>query len=302
MEFRSIPEFPNYEINAEGVVKNKTTGNIIKPWGKKDCGLSITMRRYEDGVLKKRNRQINKLISEIFPSADIPSPKVKRGGGQKRRVGKYSVKTGKLCCEYDSVQEASKMTKYSMREIISACQNPSEKTGMYTWAYLDTDFTMSEIRDWETVEGYPSYKISEEGVICRASNGKRINPQRGSFLTVKLKKDDVVRSEKVHILMADTYLSRPKKGEKYVIHINGDNYDNRIENLKWSKEDLDERKSVVTPKKGKEVVKLSIEDKEISRYESISDASKASGLSSQSISKVCHGRGKTAGGFKWKFA
>lgn len=37
-------------------------------------------------------------------------------------------------------------------------------------------------------------------------------------------------------------------------------------------------------------------------YESIGQAARQTGLQDKSISKVLHGKGKTAGGYIWKFA
>lgn len=58
-EFKIIPDAPNYEINREGVVRNRKTGRILKPGIKRQVCFSI------DGV-KRIYRMPKLLASQIF--------------------------------------------------------------------------------------------------------------------------------------------------------------------------------------------------------------------------------------------
>jgi len=51
----------------------------------------------------------------------------------------------------------------------------------------------------------------------------------------------------------------------------------------------------------KSVIKMDLDSNIIEEYISIMDAAKKNNLFSQNISKVCYGKYKTTGGFKWKF-
>lgn len=64
-EFKIIPEAPNYEINREGVVRNRQTGATLKPTSAGQVGLYIA-----DGKPTFRNPKV--LAAEIF---NLPAPK-----------------------------------------------------------------------------------------------------------------------------------------------------------------------------------------------------------------------------------
>jgi hypothetical protein len=52
-------------------------------------------------------------------------------------------------------------------------------------------------------------------------------------------------------------------------------------------------------KNGKSIVQLTKEGKYISEFESQAEAARKLGISAKSISNVCTGKKKSAGGFKW---
>ena len=57
----------------------------------------------------------------------------------------------------------------------------------------------------------------------------------------------------------------------------------------------------VNNKQSKAVVKMNLNGLELEKYYSINQASRENGVHYQSISKVCNGKRKTAGGFKWRY-
>lgn len=57
----------------------------------------------------------------------------------------------------------------------------------------------------------------------------------------------------------------------------------------------------VSDKKKKPVTQLSLDNKVITKYKSIADASRVTGVNKSSIAKVCRLERKQAGGFKWKY-
>ena len=57
----------------------------------------------------------------------------------------------------------------------------------------------------------------------------------------------------------------------------------------------------VSDKKKKPVTQLTLDNKVITKYESIANASRVTGVYKCSIAKVCRKERKSAGGFKWKY-
>lgn len=85
--------------------------------------------------------------------------------------------------------------------------------------------------DWRPLKRYEGrYEITKEGLI-RNRHGRVLSPYQGEYLTVVLTGEGFRRTERVHRLLAENFLS-PYSGEQ-VNHKNGDKYDNRLENLEW---------------------------------------------------------------------
>lgn len=98
---------------------------------------------------------------------------------------------------------------------------------------------------WKEVVGYEGfYKVSNLGNITsvervinqsnysRVLKSKKLNLQKGVYITVRLSKQGVTRLASVHRLVAEAFLSK-KDCKTYVNHINGDKHDNNVENLEW---------------------------------------------------------------------
>jgi len=93
---------------------------------------------------------------------------------------------------------------------------------------------------WMPIHGHEEYLISSDGRVWSAArNGKpgRIRillPNRHGYLTVTLslgsrKKQQRVR---VHNLVAETFIG-PRPERAHIRHLNGDSFDNRLENLAY---------------------------------------------------------------------
>ena len=51
--------------------------------------------------------------------------------------------------------------------------------------------------------------------------------------------------------------------------------------------------------KGKPIIQLTLDGEVINKYNSVAEATRCTGISSQSIYRCCYGKQKSAGGFKW---
>ncbi len=182
---------------------------------------------------------------------------------------------------------------------------------------------MNEV--WKPISGY-NYSVSSCGKVRNDKTGQILSPWLTSHgypcVTLWQKGKGVKRP--VHRLVAEAFI--PNSDRKPCIdHINTVTSDNRVENLRWVtmkensrnpitlsrlrrttfKKGTDNPKTM-TGKFGKEnpvsrpiVQKLG--DKVVAHYECARRAMFATGIDCGSITKVCRGQRKSAGGFQWQY-
>ena len=87
------------------------------------------------------------------------------------------------------------------------------------------------------IDGYPSYAVYESGEICSVKTGKRLEPQIKNgyavFYPSVPNRPDGSRDKKmlsIHLVVAEAFLPK-EEGAKYVVHIDGDKFNNRVGNL-----------------------------------------------------------------------
>lgn len=154
------------------------------------------------------------------------------------------------------------------------------------------------------------YLVNKHGEIItlRNRNGKRgtrIKPFRDKdgYLRVKLyDRNGKKHGLGVHKIVATTFLPNPNHCEM-VNHLNYIRDDNRLENLEWCtpQENADWSKHRY---KGHGNIRIIGTDDVglVKEYESMSQASKETGVSVGNICRCCHGYRSQAGGYKWSIA
>lgn len=215
------------------------------------------------------------------------------------------------------------------------------------------------MEEWRDIEGYEGiYQVSNEGRVRSLDRYVNGNGRNGCLKLVKSKilkqslhpfgywqvnlhKDGVQKTEKIHQLVAKTFIPNPEN-KPHIDHINTIRTDNRVENLRWctAKENVNNpltyerivkerqsekhrnasskalkgrilsdewKKKISDTRKIKEIGCIKVEQysKEciyITTYNSIVEASDALGIEAGDISRCCSGIRKTCGGFKWKYA
>ncbi len=150
------------------------------------------------------------------------------------------------------------------------------------------------------------YRVTTLGNVYSVKSKKQLIQRiRNGYKTVYLYNGTTKQSKTIAVsrLVALTFIENPQN-KKIVNHKNGDKFDNRIENLEWStqqeniKHALDTK--LCTPSTRK-VIKLDLAGNQIQIYDSINDAAKDINKTRHSISRVCTGKNKTAGGYCWKY-
>lgn len=191
--------------------------------------------------------------------------------------------------------------------------------------YKGDDMMNKEI--WKDIKGFEKrYQISNLGRVKSLSKFVNNNPNYSSigyytkekilkefdnkrgYKLVKLYKDNKKYTKKIHRLVAEAFISNPEN-KLQVNHIDGNKQNNCVSNLEWNtcKENINHafKNNLINMKKGKEnphskkINQYDLNDNYIKTWFSITEAQKFFHI--RNISKVCHNKRKTAGGYKWRF-
>jgi hypothetical protein len=105
------------------------------------------------------------------------------------------------------------------------------------------EFTQQELEAeiWKEIEGYEgSYFVSSLGRVKsfkgRNEDGKILkgSPNGGGYLRVFLHLDGKNKTVNIHRLVCDAFCVREQSHFNTCDHIDGDNQNNRFENLRWT--------------------------------------------------------------------
>lgn len=122
--FKTIKDFPNYEVNADGLVRNKKTQRILKPspngFGYYQVGL------YRQG--KRKYLRVNRLVALAFIPNPLGKPHVNHING---RTTDNDVSNLEWCTQKENVRHAIdtglKPTKYTEKQIHEVCRLLQDK-------------------------------------------------------------------------------------------------------------------------------------------------------------------------------
>lgn len=144
----------------------------------------------------------------------------------------------------------------------------------------------------------------------RIENGRIMTPQKRhhGYLVVPLGSNGKQKIFKVHRLVAGTFIQNPL-GLTEVNHKNEISNDNRVENLEWCDRQYNNtygsvverrRKKNLNNSRSKPVIQMTMDEKVINTYPSISEAVRQTGI--YNIIGCCQGKRKHSGGFIWRYA
>jgi len=179
---------------------------------------------------------------------------------------------------------------------------------------------MEEI--WKPIAGCESlYEVSNFGRVrsfdryVRTFNGNQSYFKKGvelsqhitssGYMYVNLQIDKVRKHADVHRLVAFAFVPNPSNF-KEVNHIDENKLNNLYTNLEWCTRKYNmnygTRNYRATICRSKKVEQLSIKGEHIAYFDSANEAMRSTNISQGTISKVCAGICKTAGGYVWKYA
>ena len=201
-------------------------------------------------------------------------------------------------------------------EIIELLAKPSfvKRNDDYLQSEVNTFNSLAELNEewedvpeeeWRDVLGFEElYQVSNFGNVRTVKNGEAEMSQqenRNGYMTVHLRNKGVERRAMVHRLVAEAFIPNPDE-LRDVNHKNGDKSDNRLENIEWvSHSDNMTHSFRELGKNVRHIVQLDLDNNFIERWNSIIEASEATGVCRTDIGECCMGNRKHTKGYKWKY-
>lgn len=163
---------------------------------------------------------------------------------------------------------------------------------------------------WKDIEGYEGlYQINNCGVIKstprKGTRGGIIvqTPDKNGYLCVGLNKNNKMKTYKVHRLVANAFISNPR-GLPEVNHKDEIKTNNHVDNLEWCDHKYNSQYGTRGEKIGRALSKpvYSVDnDGTIEHFQSITEASKITGLYVQNICAALKGVSACSGNRKWYY-
>ena len=165
---------------------------------------------------------------------------------------------------------------------------------------------------WKDVEGYEGlYQVSNTGLVrsfYQDKKGKLLTlvKDKGGYLRARLYKNKKQTSFLVHRLVALAFIPNPEN-KTTVNHKDENKLNNFVDNLEWATTAENNLYGLHCQKISKALKNREDTSKKIrcietgEIYPSISEAARKNGAHFAAVSRVCHGRQKTANGLHWEF-
>lgn len=268
----NIPEYAGlYSVSNTGLVKGLKRGKILKPTlrgGYKSISLSKSFM--VDGKCKNEHKtnNVHRLVALSFLDNPNSHPVINHIDGDKENnhasnlewctykqntahaidtklarpstkgVYQYSYDGKTLINTFSSIREAEKETNVGNKLISAVCRGQKKTAHKYRWVYVDDKWNIDvEIQDvvGVCIEDYPNYIICKTGQVYSKRLKRYMVPNSSTeYQSVKLCNNTVMRDFRIHILVANAYLTKHLSEKPLIVnHKNCNKHDNRVENLEY---------------------------------------------------------------------
>ena len=160
--------------------------------------------------------------------------------------------------------------------------------------------------EWKDIPEYEGlYRISNFGSVYSLIKDKVLKPakHKRGYEVIVLSKDKKHKTYLVHRLVAKTFIPNPQNKIE-VNHKDGNKNNNNVLNLEWCTREENTRHAFLNglrPMQCKiKIEALRLRDNCLFLYQSMSEASRQTGVNLGNISRCCNGKCNSAGGFVFK--
>lgn len=339
-EWRTISNFPNYEVssfgNVRNVLTNKTMRQSLKGGYNNVCLTNCEIRtsfkvhrlvalafienpENKSDVNHKDKNKTNNCLSNLEwmtrkENNIHRSKNLKFTCNKNKRICRRDKNTNDILEEYNSIEDAgiwaynNGYTKnaHNGRNSIGNCLNGLSKSAYdFIWEF-ENKYEDLEHEEWrevilENVEN-PENKKYYVSNLGRFKNSTGII--RENYKVVEYIKVYVLnKTYALHRLIAKAFLENPEKKEQ-VNHKDGNKLNNTLSNLEWAtnrENQIHKFETGLGNSFTKKIIQYDLEMNKIKEFNSIVNASKELGIGISNISGVLRNSRKTAGNFIFKY-
>jgi hypothetical protein len=322
--WRTLAQFPNYEVSNQGRVKVKRNGYIY-------IFRTNSAGYYRVSLLLPNGSAKSVLAHQLVATAFIPNPEgkgyvnhingirndnkvenlewvtraennakiINKGRpGRIRRVVQCTHDDGTEIRVWASIKEASDCLGIARGNISSACAGRLASVGGYKWKYFEEMLPGEEWRDL-TINGR-TISVSSYGRVKITTSLVTYGDNR-EYAAVNVDG----KNYRVNRLVCMAFKPIDNFAEFVVNHIDGNKRNNRVENLEWTTHRgnrIHAQRFRKSTRHGRKVCQMDTEGRTFAVFGSVKEASEATGACKGNISLVCSGKRPLAGEFRWKYA
>jgi len=293
----SEKRYPIYQISTDGVI-------VAEHNSKRDAAAAV------NGILPKISMAINGLMltysgffwrikKEYNSDTFTMTPPIGKFDSNRNDIEK------RLIATFSTLEAASLDSKLDKTATSIQVLN---KKSPFTWRYLvhQSEILNPEIdtNNWKRIKDYPNYFISRDGRIYSVFFRKELNHfDSNGRQAIKLRRfDGVIKKQYLHRLVADAFIANPNNHD-IVNHMDGNPCNNHVSNLEWctQSDNVNHAHDTGLTKTRKRIIQYTIDNVEIQRFISISEAARQLNYKRSTFYKALSGVCKTAKGFIWKY-
>jgi hypothetical protein len=175
------------------------------------------------------------------------------------------------------------------------------------WKYIENFYGYYEVSNRGRIRSVDRYVDHRFGYSqLRKGKMKKITLDKDGYGLLHLYKNNKNHTRKAHRLVLQAFVPNPEN-KPQVNHINGNKLDNRVENLEWCTDKENKIHAFATGLRNhnsikKKVLMSSKDNEPLLIFDSITEASRETGINLGNICSCCKGKiYKTVGGYKWSY-